>query len=83
MEAAEVERNHLDYGSVENLHKVYAIVAGTWKLELWKAKLLKQRRAKAKAERWDSTVYVIDLWILTCVDFSTLSISNVESVICP
>lgn len=29
MEAPEVERNHLDYGSVENLHKVDAIVAGT------------------------------------------------------
>lgn len=29
MEAPEVERNHLDYGSGENLYKVDAIVART------------------------------------------------------
>lgn len=29
MEAPEVERNHLDYGSGENLHKVDAIIART------------------------------------------------------
>lgn len=29
MEAPEVEGNHLDYGSGENLHKVDTIVAGT------------------------------------------------------
>ena len=51
MEAPEVERNHLDYGSGENLHKVDAIVARTWKLEIVKSKTFQAEKSRNKSRK--------------------------------